>query len=104
MLFIEDLLQRLLTAGEALGKEVTLKVISIYLLIEIAKRPLKGYFQLVLLKKEKTKTHLQLEISHLVSVSRECFDQIFFKHRVQNQQLNLLRVIRSEETIKELED
>jgi hypothetical protein len=37
-------------------------------------------------------------------VSRECFDQIFFKNKVQNQQLNLLKVIHSEEVIKSLED
>ena len=81
-----------------------LKIINIYLLIEIAKRPLKGYYQLILLKKEKNKTKLQLEIDDLVSVSRECFDQIFYKNKVQNQQLNLLKVIKAEETIKDLED
>ena len=63
-----------------------------------------GYYQLILLKKEKNKTKLQLEIDHLVSVSRECFDQIFYKNKVQNQQLNLLKVIKAEETIKDLED
>jgi hypothetical protein len=31
-----------------------------------------------------------------VSISRECFDQIFFKNKVQNQQLKLLQVIHYE--------
>ncbi|MBP9839040.1 MAG: hypothetical protein KBC84_10060 [Proteobacteria bacterium] len=47
-------------ASERMGKEMRLKVMSIYLLIEIAKKPLKGYFELILLKKEKIKAKLQL--------------------------------------------
>jgi len=29
----------------------------------------------------------------LISKTRECFDQIYYKNKVQNQQLDLLRVI-----------
>ena len=82
--------------SEALGKEIRLKVVITYLLIQVAKKPLKGYYQLIKLKKEKTDMKLRLEIDDLVSVSRECFDQIFYKNKVQNQQLNLLKVIHSE--------
>lgn len=39
-----------------LGKEIRLKVVITYLLIQIAKKPLKGYYQLITLKKEKTST------------------------------------------------
>ena len=103
-IFVEHLLKIVSTAAEMLGKEIRLKVVITYLLIQIAKKPLKGYYQLITLKKEKTNIKLKLQIDDLVSVCRECFDQIFYKNKVQNQQLNLLKVIRSEETIKELED
>jgi hypothetical protein len=39
-----------------------------------------------------------------VEIARECFDQIFFKNKVMNQQLDLLRVISAEESISRLEE
>lgn len=48
---MNNILKRLSLATERLGKEIRLKIINIYLLIEIAKKPLKGYFQLIVLKK-----------------------------------------------------
>lgn len=48
---MSNLLKRVTAASERLGKEMRLKVLVIYLLIEIAKKPLKGYFQLIILKR-----------------------------------------------------
>lgn len=39
-----------------------------------------------------------------MSISRTCFDQIFYKNKVQNQMLDLLKVIRYEEKAKSLEE
>jgi hypothetical protein len=36
--------------------------------------------------------------------ARECFDQIYYKNRVKNQQLELLKVIESEEVLDALEE
>lgn len=45
---------------------------------------------------------MKLEVDDLVSISRNCFDQIFYKNKVQNQMLDLLKVIRFEENTKSL--
>lgn len=50
---MSNVLKRLTAASLRLGKEIRLKILNIYLLIDIAKKPLKGYFQLIVLKKEK---------------------------------------------------
>lgn len=54
------------------------------------------------MKKDKITTRLRLEVEDLVSIARECFDKIYFKNKVQNQQLDLLKVITSEEAIRDL--
>jgi len=59
-IFVEHLLKIVSTAAEMLGKEIRLKVVITYLLIQIAKKPLKGYYQLIRLKKEKTNIKLKL--------------------------------------------
>lgn len=95
-MYVNNILKRLTSAIERLGKEIRLKILNIYLLIEIAKKPLKGYFQLIVLKKEKMPAKMKLEVDDLVSIARNCFDQIFYKNKVQNQMLDLLKVIRFE--------
>ena len=42
--YVIDLIKRVQGAGAILGKESRLKVLNISLLIEIAKKPLKGYY------------------------------------------------------------
>ena len=68
-------------------------MLNIGLLIEIAKKPLKAYYELISVKREKKKLSLSLEIEDLVVRARECFDQIYYKNKVQNQQLNLMKVV-----------
>jgi len=99
-----DLLRRIQSVGAALSKESRLKVLNIYLLVEIALKPLKGYYMLISLKREKNKLALRLEIEDLVTKTRECFDQIYYKNKVQNQQLDLLKVIECEEVLYALEE
>ncbi len=43
-IFVQELLRVLSEGSETLGKDIKLKVLNIYLLIEIARKPLKGYF------------------------------------------------------------
>jgi hypothetical protein len=40
----------------------------------------------------------------LIKRTRECFDQIYYKNKVQNQQLDLFKVIQYEETLTNLEE
>lgn len=39
----------------------------------------------------------------IVRKARDCFDQIYYKNKVQNQQLDLLKVIECEEIMNSLE-
>lgn len=103
-MYVYDILKRVQGVGAVLGKEGRLKVLSINLLVEIAKKPLKGYYELISLKREKNKLAVRLEIEDLVARARECFDQIYYKNKVQNQQLDLMRSIECEEVMTALED
>jgi hypothetical protein len=42
--FVQELLGIVSAGSEVMGKETRLKVLNIYLLIEIARKPLKGYY------------------------------------------------------------
>jgi hypothetical protein len=46
--------------GAVLSKEARLKVLNIYVLIEMARKPLKGYYELIALKRDRTKMGLRL--------------------------------------------
>jgi hypothetical protein len=40
----------------------------------------------------------------LVARARECFDQIYYKNKVQNQQLDLMKVVECEEIMTSMEE
>lgn len=102
--YVGDILKRVQGVGAVLGKEGRLKVLNINLLVEVAKKPLKGYYELISLKRERNKLSVRLEIEELVLRARECFDQIYYKNKVQNQQLDLMKSIECEEVMTALED
>ena len=85
------------------NKEIRLKIMNICLFNEIAKKPLKAFYELMRLKREKVDLRTKMDIECLVLETRECFDQIFKKNKVQNQELELLKVILYEETMDDLE-
>lgn len=103
-MYVGDILKRVQGVGAVLGKEGRLKVLNINLLVEVAKKPLKGYYELISLKRERNKLSVRLEIEELVLRARECFDQIYYKNKVQNQQLDLMKSIECEEVMTALED
>ena len=103
-IYIFDLMKRVQDQVIEHNNEPRLKLVNIYLLIDVALKPLKGYFEIISIKKKKTSVTHDLEISDLVQRARECFDQIFYRNKVQNQQLELLRVIRTEEAQSSLEE
>jgi len=44
LLYLREMLKILTDGSELFGKETRLKVLNIYLFIEIAKKPFKGYY------------------------------------------------------------
>ena len=66
-------------------KMFNVKIMSIYLFIEIAKKPLKAYYEIMRLKQEKINSDTDLELEYLIKETRECFDQVFLKNKAKNQ-------------------
>ena len=84
-------------------KGVSLKVTAIYLFVEIAQKPLKAYYEIMRLKREKNTVADSIDLECLIDETRECFDQIFLKNNVKNNNLTLLKVIEFEDSIQSLE-
>jgi hypothetical protein len=69
-------------------KDLKITIMNIYQYIELAKKPLKAYYELMKLKAEgKKSSDLSVELTELTIETRECFDQLFLKHKVKNQKL-----------------
>ncbi len=78
------------------SKEMKLKIMTIYMYIEILRKPLKAYYELMRLKSEQKSDSFDIELADLTIETRECFDQLFLKNKLKNQKFELNKVIEFE--------
>lgn len=85
---IYDLIKKIQTqSSESTAKK--LKIIENYFLVEIEKKPFKGYYQLVKLFSNSLTKSETLEIETLMMETRDRFKMIFMKEKVRNSNLQL---------------
>lgn len=65
---------------------------KIYMHVELNKKPLKGYYEIMRMKKMNLSAVDKLDIESLIFETRECFDQLFLKNNVTNSILPLYSV------------
>lgn len=65
------------------------KIIENYFLIELEKKPLKTYFQLIKLIVSTLNSEETLEVENLILETRDNFKQLFLKEKVENNDLQI---------------
>jgi len=69
------------------------RVLEIYFYLEVAKEPIKAYYELIRLKREKITFKTKTELESMMEMAKLCFAQIFKKNNVQNQELELMKLL-----------
>jgi hypothetical protein len=73
-----------------------MRLIEIYFFLEVAKEPIKAYYEIIRLKREKITFKTRTELESMIEMAKLCFAQIFKKYNVQNQELELMKLIEYE--------
>lgn len=100
-LMMEDMRQLMINLEEQ-EKSVDIRIMGIYLNIEITDKPLKAYFEIIKMKSEEISVTNFIDLQVLIMETRQCFSKIFLINKIQNSGLPLMKIIRFEELIESL--
>lgn len=102
-LFVVENLRQMEEVQAGVSGAADIRLLEIYFFLEVAKEPIRAYYEIVRLKREKISFKSKCELESMVEMAKLCFMQIFKSHNVQNQDLELMKLIDYEESIETLE-